>query len=383
MKRVKRSIIAIAGLALVGVTAACGSGGSDGTSSDGIVLGSMQDLTGSNAPYGTSVQKGIDLAVEQFNAAGGFEGEQVTIEKVDLGSDPAAVTAAVRKLSSKGVIGIQGPTTSAAFKLSAPVAQQQKVLVSAPTSVENFDAGVLNDWTKRVAPIQANAWPQIMGTLLEASGNPERIAVFLNPANTASVQEAGLIEDYASEGGYEVQVETSPEGQTNVTAVVSRTLAFNPDAIFMAYGGAAEASTFMKGIRERGSDVPFIGSASFTNAELFKLAGAAGEGTHVMVAFLDSPDAGEVAQRFVADFKKKYGSAPDTVAAEGFDSTNAMLQAMVKAKSTDRDKIRAAYDGLSFEGALGQLSYGSGPDNAAPEFQLAQVRNGALAPPSK
>ena len=86
----KKFALSLVALASVAVLTACGevkSGASNATGNPVdekvIKIGFNFEETGAVAAYGTSEQKGAQLAVDQINAAGGVDGKQ--IEVVDNG----------------------------------------------------------------------------------------------------------------------------------------------------------------------------------------------------------------------------------------------------------------------------------------------------------
>src|SRR5271157_3416269 len=93
----KKLALAFASLLLVAVAlpaASCSSGSSV------INLGSVMDLTGALSGMGPLINNGVQLAVNQINAAGGINGTKVTLYEEDGGTDPTISLTAVKKLAS-------------------------------------------------------------------------------------------------------------------------------------------------------------------------------------------------------------------------------------------------------------------------------------------
>ena len=92
-KKLFLSLLLVASMSLS--LAACGgtsgseeSGGGDSGSDDPIVIGTISPNTGSLAAYGTGIITGVELAVEEINAAGGILGRQVEVITTDDQGDP-------------------------------------------------------------------------------------------------------------------------------------------------------------------------------------------------------------------------------------------------------------------------------------------------------
>ena len=74
-------------------------GGSKG--GDTIKIGVNLELSGQVASYGTSELAGIELAVDEINAAGGSEGKEIELVKIDNKSDAAEATSAAIRLTTQ------------------------------------------------------------------------------------------------------------------------------------------------------------------------------------------------------------------------------------------------------------------------------------------
>ena len=103
-----------------------------------IKLGSAGPLAGSVAVYGTAVQKGVELAIEEINAAGGVDvnGTKYPFELVDFindDADPTKSAAALNTLVGKDVDVVVGAVTSGATEGLIGEAVKVGVPVITPT----------------------------------------------------------------------------------------------------------------------------------------------------------------------------------------------------------------------------------------------------------
>ena len=95
-----------------------------------IKIGINYELSGDVATYGVSSVEGIELAIEQINAAGGINGKKIKPIKYDCKSDPAeATTLATKLMTQDKVLAVLGPATSGPFLAEIPVANENKVPV--------------------------------------------------------------------------------------------------------------------------------------------------------------------------------------------------------------------------------------------------------------
>ena len=101
--------------AMVVSLAACGSSGnkSGGSSdSDTFKIGGIGPTTGDAAIYGTAVKNGIQLAVDEINAAGGINGKQIEYKFEDDQADSEKSVNAYNTLKDWGMQALIGTTTS-------------------------------------------------------------------------------------------------------------------------------------------------------------------------------------------------------------------------------------------------------------------------------
>ena len=66
--------------------------------SDTILLGEVGSLTGSEAAFGISTRNGIELAIEEANAAGGVKGKKLAVRVYDDQSKPEEAGSAATRL---------------------------------------------------------------------------------------------------------------------------------------------------------------------------------------------------------------------------------------------------------------------------------------------
>jgi branched-chain amino acid transport system substrate-binding protein len=341
-----------------------------------ILIGVVHDLTGPIGPYGSDMLLGAELAVTKFNEAGGFDGRLIELVVEDLASDRALTAAAIRKLADRGVVAIHGPTSSTALVVGAPVAQEAGLVLLPPGSQEAFGPDVLNEWIFRIAPVTANALPGVLDQM-QAVAPFTKLAVFYNPANNASIDDSRLLQELASNHGFEVvAVETAEAGETDFSTQVSNIAAAGADAIWMSHV-VEENAAFMIQARERGITAQFFGGTTFTNPQIFSLAAAAGEGAITYVPYFSGSSNPETAD-FVSSFATAYGKDTNSFSAYGYAAMQALILAITESGSVDRGAIRTAMADLSFPSALGTITWKGAGDNTTPEVNLVRVTGGVF-----
>jgi len=94
-------------------------------------------LTGSQASNGQDMLRGVQLAVKQYNAKGGFDGRCVQIVKVDdQGSASMAKPAAAEAIKAK-VVALIGPYNSSVGLVNLPIYTRAKLVPVQMTSTDD------------------------------------------------------------------------------------------------------------------------------------------------------------------------------------------------------------------------------------------------------
>ena len=114
MKMLKKAASIVLASAMVVSLAACGSSNDKGSSADTdtFKIGGIGPTTGDNAIYGTAVKNGIQLAVDEINAAGGINGKQIEYKFEDDQSDAEKSVNAYNTLKDWGMQILMGTVTS-------------------------------------------------------------------------------------------------------------------------------------------------------------------------------------------------------------------------------------------------------------------------------
>ena len=133
-----------------GTDVASGTGSTKPPETGPIKVGHYASLTGSEATFGVSTDQGIQLAVEERNAAGGVKGRKIQLITLDTASKASEGGTAVTKLiSSEHVVALLGEVSSSITLKGGDVAQKLGVPDISPSST-NVHVTELGDMVSRV-----------------------------------------------------------------------------------------------------------------------------------------------------------------------------------------------------------------------------------------
>lgn len=348
MKKSKFASLFFASSLLVGILAGCGAGG-EGTSSDGgdkIKIGVNLELSGPVASYGSSENDGFTLAVEEINANGGIDGKEIQLVTVDNKSDAAESTNAAIKLTSQDkVAAIIGPATSGNSVAQVQIANDSKTPMITPSgtspTVTVSDNGSVNEFAFRTSfidPFQGTVAANFASNELKV----KTAAVYAdNASDYAKGLAASFIKDFEAAGGTIVKEESYVAKDTDFRSTLTRIKGANPDFVFIP-GYYEEVGLIVKQARELGITVPLMGADGWDSPTIVELAGAEALNHTFIINHYSAEDPDGKAKEFADKFNEKYGKAPNSFNALGYDTVYLLKDAIERAGSTDGTKIKDA-----------------------------------------
>jgi branched-chain amino acid transport system substrate-binding protein len=230
---VKRA--AALGLLLMG----CGSSAAD--TGDEVRVGLLLPYTGKDGSAGANYERGVLMAAEQVNAAGGLHKRRLRIVYADTHSDVARGAQGAKSLVDQGVVAIIGPEDDElARELSATLGDADVALLTpSSSSVKSADAL----WF-RLAP-SAKDLGIALARLIENDG-AKRIAVVSTSAVYEQSFATGARERLTGDGLAPQTSQVISARASNFSAAIDAIRGTQPDAIVLA----ADASTGSRFVNE-------------------------------------------------------------------------------------------------------------------------------------
>jgi branched-chain amino acid transport system substrate-binding protein len=350
--------------------------GHSGEQSQEILIGAYGPLTGSMATQGISTQKGIDMAQDKANKAGGVLGKKIhVVMEDDRGTPEEAQTVVTRLITKYGVRAILGETTSTRTLAAAPIAQQSRIPMITPDAT-NLRVTKVGDYIFRTS--FTDAIPSLlMAKFVSNHLNIKKLAILRDIRNDYSVDLADVFtQDFKKMDGIIVADESYGEGDTNFTAQLTKIKSRNPQAIFVP-GYYTEVGLIARQARQLGLTIPLLGAGSWESPKLLEIGGEALEGSYYFGHFsADDPRPG--VQDFVREYKSRFGQIPDMFSALAFDATGVLIDAIGRANSTDPDKIRDALaQTKNYPGVTGTITIDA-DRNAAKPVVFLRIAKGTI-----
>lgn len=323
-------------------TVALSDSGSDNGNNVTIKIGMLYSLP---AP-GTTLS-GAELAVSEFNAAGGINGVPITLIAKDDGNDAERSAALAKALIAEGVIGIIGPDWDPQSWAVGPLAQSAQIpmVTTYPTNPNNPDAGDFVFMSAYTDNYQGELIAKFALESLKAT-----TAAILSEQSTAytGIYAEGLREfftnNFTAGGGTIVEQQfyekDAPDFMSQLTAIA----AASPDVVFVPGFMPEVARIIRQGKAELGITATFLGGDGWDNPALIPVGGEALEGSFFVNHFAAQPAENlttEEARQFVTAYTAMFGVPPDGPASLGYDAVRILVQAMQRAETLTGPAIRA------------------------------------------
>ena len=337
-----------------------GSGGSGGANnpppaSGSIVVGHFASMTGPQATFGISTDQAIRLAIEEKNAKGGIKGRKIELVTIDdAGKQTEAVTAVTRLINDHKVVAILGEVASSLSLAGGPVAQKAKIPMISPSST-NPDVTDVGDYVFRVCFLDDfQGW--VDAKFARENLKATKAAILYDQAQAYSSGLADYFEKAFKEmGGTIVTKQAYTGGNLEITSQLQSIKSAGAEVVFLP-GYYSDAGTIIRKARESGIKAPFLGGDGWDSEELPKIAGDAINGNYFSNHYAPEEDRPEV-KNFVENYKKKYGSTADGLAALGYDAALVLFDAIERAPSTSGKDLRDAIAATkNFTGVTGTFS---------------------------
>ncbi len=329
-----------------------------------VTIGSIEALSGPASRYGLAIRAGLELAVDEVNAAGGvLSGRPLRLLFEDsAGQKDQAINAARKLIGRDKVAAIIGPTLSTEMFAVGPVAVERQVPIIGTSNTANGITDI-GPFVFRTSMPEADVIPVTLKAA-QARFGVKRVAVMYGNDDAFTKSGYDVFKAALATLGIEiVTTETFGAKDTDFSAQLTKIKSLNVDAVVVSALVEA-ASGILLQARQVGipETVFFIGGNGFNSPKFGEIAAAAADGTLVGSPwFVGKPDPAN--QKFVAAFKARTGSEPDQFAAQAYDTLFILAEAISRAGATTGDNIRQALLRTSHMGVLGPFAFN---DNRSP-----------------
>lgn len=349
-------------------TVACGTAGNSSTagatpasgtnsaSKDDIVIGCLQDITGTTSTLGKMIQAGAQWAVDDINKNGGVNGHNIKMVTYDTKGDvQESINAFTRMCTTDNVTAVIGPPVANIGIAIAPISEQYKVPVLG-FAIDNR-ATIKDDGTayKNMFLLQPSASQQgsIMANFAVKESNLKKFGVIFNQSNAYSVS---LVSSFSTalkglDGASLVAQVPYQANDKDFKTMLSKLVSAGADAIYCP-NYTQELILIVQQARAIGFNGPIICGLDAC-PPFASLAGPEANGViYINNISQSDPNTAEISKAY----KAKYNTDATNKFFLGYDVANIIAQT-IKTAGNDSVKVRDAVENLSgYKGLTGTIT---------------------------
>lgn len=326
-----RTLLIIAGVIIVVALSA------PSRAQDSIKIGVVTDHTGNAAEFARIEEEGLELALKEINSAGGVLGKKIELSYEDDEDKPALSATKVRKLASSGVALI--------IQLSSSTSTQQAEAASLETKVPHIGANQSADTlvTKLDNPYFFLAGMpgsiQFKTLLAFMQKKYKTAAIFTDTSGIAQFLAKTFREGADRADIKIIDEETIESGATDAIAQVQHIRNANPEIVLDAGNTISESAAFYRSYRQLNLPYPILASYNKSIPRYLEVVPHLLDGVDFVDCFDDEKLETKV---FIEHFKADRGKEPFSLTAFGYNALYLAKDAIDRAGSTDREKIKDA-----------------------------------------
>src|SRR5215831_2256618 len=346
--------------------------GSASLAQEPIKVGLVAALSGGSAKSGEGITRGLTIAIDEINAAGGILGRKLELVRRDDESNPSKGQVAARELIDQEKVAVMfGGIDSPVALAIVPIANKEKVpffsVWAAATPITRNGANP--NFIFRVSAVDVLV-DKALVQYARKSFNAKNLGLALVNNPWGESNDKGLHAAAEEQGVKIAGVEKYEERDVDMVPQLTRLRAAGADALVMV-ANAAPGAQVMKSLQRINWTVPIISHWGISGGRFPELAGPWSQKVAFVQTYSFFGKLNPVGQKLFAELKAKYPDIkgpgdvlPPVGVANAYDAMHLVALAIKSAGSTDGDKMRQALEGLDrYEGLIKTYVKPFTPDN--------------------
>jgi branched-chain amino acid transport system substrate-binding protein len=349
-----------------------------------IKIGAVLSVTGPASFLGDPEKKTLEMYVDEINAKGGVNGQKLQLIVYDDGGDANnARTFATRLVEEDKIVAMVGGTTTGATLAMIPLFEDAHIpfisLAGASQVIEPVRKWVFKTpHTDKMAceKIFADLKRRNLATIALISGT-DAFGKSMRDQCVAVASKIGIT--IAHEETYGPRDSDMTPQLTNIRTATGVQAVVNP-------GFGQGPAIVTRNYRQLGITLPLYQSHGVASKQFIELAGPAAEGVRLPAAALlvadklpDSDPQKPVAVNYARMYQQKSGQAVSTFGGHAYDGLMILVQAMERANSADKTKVRDEIEKTKGYVGTGGIVNMSSTDHMGLDlsaFRMLEIKNG-------
>ena len=310
-----------------------------------IKIGSVLSVTGPASFLGDPEKKTLEIYVDEINAKGGVNGQKLQlIIYDDAGNANNARTFATRLVEEDKVVAIVGGSTTGSTLAMIPVFEDASIpFISLAGAIQIVEP--VHKWVFKTPHTDKMACEKIFADLKQRNlmtialiSGTDAFGKSMHDQCVAVAPKAGI--KIAAEESYGPRDSDMTPQLTNIRNKAGVQAVVNP-------GFGQGPAIVTRNYRQLGINLPLYESHGVASKQYIELAGPAAEGVRLPAAALliaDKLPANDPQKPVVVNYTREYQSktkqAVSTFGGHAYDGLMILVQAMQRAKSADKAKVR-------------------------------------------
>ena len=332
---------------------------------DPIRIGALFPLSAPGSVVGgEAMRDAMLIAAERINASGGLLGRPVELVVVDSEGLPergAAVTE--RLISQDGVVAIAGGYHSSVGVVAKEVAHDNNIPIVLANTWNDTITSVQYPQVFRIAPLSSEVSAvdvKFIQWLRDEAGVQLQKVVILTENTDYGIPAAEDTSRLLGEAGIDSVTFGVDIGTQDFAGIIERIKAEEPDFIMSLATGEASYN-FAQQCADAGigpQDLPTLCEHVALESESFWR--NVPDGNYCFVRRIGLPPLlyNDIALEFLAEYEARTGKeGAESYAFAAYDAVRIIAQAITEAGTTDANAIIAALEEISYEGALGTITF--------------------------
>lgn len=291
-----------------------------------IKIGIAGTMSGINSDFSVSGRRGVELAVDEFNKAGGLNGRKIELVVKDDKNDPDTALIVDKEFINENIPVVIGHYTSGMMVNSMDYLKNKDILFLSPTISADSLSGLDDNFIRFTGMTNESA---IVLADTAKKNNNRKFAVIYDIENKGFND--ALFDNFKrllEENQGEVILTKTYTSSVNVNySSLTKDIAESDAEALLIISGAVDNALITQQLRKMGSKVQIYSSLWSNTGDLIKNGGAAIEGMFIVGA-IDLDGTAPELVRFKEEFLDQYGENPTYSAVLSYEATTTLFQAM-------------------------------------------------------
>ncbi|MEU7745253.1 ABC transporter substrate-binding protein [Nonomuraea sp. NPDC049158] len=348
----------IAAVSLIVTLTACSAPGQQsGKQADAtgpIKVANINAQSGQLSSLGKWENKGVKLAVDEANKAGGVNGRQIQLDLFDDQGDPTVGTNLARKIAGEGYVAMLGTAESAVTLAMAPILKDAGI-PNITSGQSPKLAALKSPFLFLNAPTSVTYDETLAKYLVDGKGY-KKIALISNNGTYGAGEHDAFLAALKTRNLTPIADEAVTPDQKDFSASLTAIRQKNPDVLFVG-AEEVESGLIAKQARELGLKAVLAGGAPMGTDVYVTTAGADNaEGSVISSPYL-SNDASQASKTFSAAYQAAFGEAAELHGAKAYDGAKILIEALKQTKGAGGRPLADAIRAVKHDGLLGDFAY--------------------------